>query len=109
MNKRLDLIKSIATSLFAICLSLSVNAQYKTKKYIKRNRKAPVVACGDDEIYARGLHCEGQKIFTGNSDGSMYYFNLEKDQVQLLFKQPGFTEMRDIERTGKWLLSLIHI
>lgn len=49
---------------------------------------------------------EGNKIFTGNSDGTLYYFNREKESVQMLFHLENFTEMRDVERSGKFILGI---
>jgi len=90
---------------FLVCVG-SAEAQYNTKKYIKRNRKAATMTCGNSTIYSRGLLVEGAKVFSGNSDGSMYYYNTEKEKVQLLFKLDGFVEMRDIERSGDFLIGI---
>ncbi|MFT5777934.1 MAG: photosystem II stability/assembly factor-like uncharacterized protein [Crocinitomicaceae bacterium] len=101
-----NLIRNI---LISFCFLLSIApafGQYKTKKHIKRNHKAPTMSCENAAIYSRGLLVEGNKIFTGNSDGSMYYFNLEKQNVQLLFKLDDFVEMRDIERSGSNLIGI---
>ncbi|MFT5860359.1 MAG: hypothetical protein ACI865_002472 [Flavobacteriaceae bacterium] len=98
--------RSILLSLAVVMCLPNAFGQYKTKKYIKRNRKAPTMFCGDQSIYGRGLLVEGEKVFTGNSDGSMYYFNLKKESVQLLFKLPDFKEMRDIERSGNYLIGI---
>ena len=98
--------QSILLSLAVLMCLPNALGQYKTKKYIKRNRKAPTMSCGNAAIYGRGLLVEGGKVFTGNSDGSMYYYNLKKESVQLLFKIPDFTEMRDIERSGECLIGI---
>lgn len=62
--------------------------------------------CGDSTIYSRGLLVEGEKVFSGNSDGSMYYYDIDKEKVNLLFKVDDFTEMRDIERSGDFLVAI---
>ncbi len=62
--------------------------------------------CEDRTVYARGLLVEGQRIFTGNSDGTLYYFNKEKETVQMLFHLDDFTEMRDIERSGDFIMGI---
>ncbi len=97
---------SILISLFCLLIAGNLNAQYKTKKYIKRNRKAPTMFCGNSTIYSRGLLVEGTKVFSGNSDGSIYYYNINKEKVQLIFKLDGFIEMRDIERSGNFLIGI---
>lgn len=80
--------------------------QYRTKKYIRRNRKAPTMFCDDRTVYARGLLVEDHRTFTGNSDGTLYYFNTEKETVQMLFRLEDFTEMRDIERSGDFIMGI---
>lgn len=80
--------------------------QYRTKKYIRRNKKAPTMFCDDRTVYARGLLVEDHRIFTGNSDGTLYYFNTEKETVQMLFRLENFVEMRDIERSGDFIMGI---
>ena len=62
--------------------------------------------CDDRTVYARGLLVEGDRVFTGNSDGTLYYFNIEKETVQMLFRLEDFTEMRDIERSGDFIMGI---
>ncbi len=98
-----NLKQNFLLSLFCLLLASSGFGQ---KKYIKRNRKAPVIAYGDSLIYGRGLLCEDTRIFIGNSDGSVYYMNLEKDRTQMIFKLPKFDEIRDIEMAEKSLIAM---
>lgn len=62
--------------------------------------------CDDRTVYARGLLVEDHRIFTGNSDGTLYYFNTEKETVQMLFRLENFVEMRDIERSGDFIMGI---
>ena len=62
--------------------------------------------CEDRKVYARGLLVEDHRIFTGNSDGTLYYFNTEKETVQMLFRLDNFVEMRDIERSGDFIMGI---
>lgn len=87
-------------------ISISTFGQYNTKKYIRRNKKAPTMFCNDRSVYARGLLVEDHRIFTGNSDGTLYYFNTENESVQMLFGLENFTEMRDIERSGDYIMGI---
>lgn len=80
--------------------------QYRTKKYIRRNKKAPTLFCEDKSVYARGLLVEDHRIFTGNSDGSLYYFNTENEKMDMLFHLDDFTEMRDLERSGGFIMGI---
>lgn len=98
--------KNIVLSLLCIALSTSCFGQYKTKKYVRKNKKAPTLFCENASVYARGLLVEEQRIFTGNSDGTLYYFNTEKETVQMLFHLDDFVEMRDIERSGDHIMGI---
>lgn len=62
--------------------------------------------CDDQSVYARGLLVEGDRVFTGNSDGTLYYFQLAKKTVQMLFRLENFTEMRDLERSGDFIMGI---
>lgn len=97
---------SIVLSILFLLISTVSVAQYKTKKYIRKNKKAPTLFCDDKSVYARGLLVENQRVFTGNSDGTLYYFNTEKETVQMLFRLENFKEMRDIERSGDFILGI---
>lgn len=80
--------------------------QYNTKKYLRRNSKAEHIKYGESSIYARGLYNDSNRFFIGNSDGSMYFLKMNTRKSQLLFKLPDFKEMRDIERSGNYLIGI---
>jgi len=85
---------------------MSTFGQFKTKKHIRRNKKAPTMFCGDKKVYSRGLLVEDHRIFAGSSDGTLYFFNTEKENVQMLFHLDNFVEMRDVERSGDYILGI---
>lgn len=94
-----------------IVLSLSVwffpaLSQHNTKKYIKRNRKAPTIHYGDSSIYSRGLYIDSTIMLIGNSDGSIYMMKPTWDKSRLLFKLNNFTETRDIEKSGDYFIGI---
>lgn len=91
--------------LSSLCLLLAF-LSYGQKKYTKKNRKVPVTTYGDSLIYARGLYNDSTRIFTGNSDGSVYYYNLSKEKSQLIFKMPDIDEIRDLEKSGSALIAM---
>lgn len=102
-----SLISGLIFSFICIAIgSISFAQNSKTKKYIKRNKKAPVIHYGDSMIYARGFYNDSTRLFLGNSDGSVYYFNLNKERAQLIFKMPKLDEIRDIERAGDHLVAM---
>lgn len=85
-------------------IATSINAQ--KKKYIKRNKNAVSYKYATNSIYARGLYADSQQLFIGNSDGSIFYLNLEKETSELIFKLPGLDEIRDIEKSGNHLIGM---
>lgn len=102
-----SLIRGSVISLLAISISTFVFSQNsKTKKYLRRTKKVEAIHYGDSAIYSRGLYNDSTRLFIGNSDGSMYYLNLDKEKPQLIFKMPKFTEIRDIERSGDHLIAM---
>lgn len=76
------------------------------KKYIKRNRKAPFISYGDSLTYSRGFYNDSIRMFIGNSNGRIYYFNLRKEKSQLIFNMPNVNEIRDIEKSGDHLVAM---
>ena len=107
MNRRRNSIANIGLSLLLCAIGFNGLSQYKTKKYIRKNKGPEIVDCDNEKIYARGLLSEGSKIFTGNSDGSLYYFNLEKESVNLIFKMDNIEEMRDVERVDDQVIAML--
>lgn len=91
--------------LSSLCLLLA-SLSFGQNKYVKKNRKVPVTTYGDSMMYARGLYNDSVRIFTGNSDGSVYYYNLDKAKAQLIFKMPDVNEIRDIEKSGSALIAM---
>jgi len=100
------LIRNTSISILFATIALYGFGQYSTKKYIKRNRKAPTVVYGDSNMYARGICVNGDRLFVGNSDGSIYYINLQKKKQELIFKMPHIDEIRDIELYGDQLIAM---
>ncbi len=88
----------------ALFLTLPSFAQ--KKKYLRRNADAPHISYGDSSIYARGIYNDSNRFFIGNSNGAMYYLRMDTRKSQLLFKLPDFTEMRDIEKSGDFLIAI---
>ncbi|MCH2224582.1 MAG: hypothetical protein MK066_07410 [Crocinitomicaceae bacterium] len=97
---------NFALSALTLVLFTQVNAQHKTKKYIRKNKNAQIISSVSGDFYARGIHAENEKVFTGNSNGSIYYFNLANKENQLLFQLSEFSEIRDLERTGEFLVGM---
>ena len=99
-----SLIAAISVSFFFFVFD--AHAQYETKKYIKRNKKAETIKYGDSTIYSRGLYIDSTKFLIGNSDGSIFMLKPGWTKSRLLFKLPDFTEVRDIEYSGKYYIGM---
>lgn len=106
MNNVKGSMLNFALSILVLVLCAPINAQYKTKKYIRKNKNAEIISSMGGDFYARGIHCEGQKVFTSNSNGSIYYFNIEKNKHQLVFELADLSELRDLERSGEYLVGM---
>jgi len=87
-------------------VSLCANSQSDTKKYIKRNKDAPIIFYGDSNIYSRGLYIDTGLIYLGNSNGSVFQHDTDTKEGELVLKFPNITEIRDIEQSGKYLYAM---
>lgn len=99
------LINALICSVF-LMFSMSVLAQSSTKKYIKRNKDAPITTYGDSNIYSRGVYIDTGLIYFGNSNGSVYQHDTDNGKGELVLKFPKITEIRDIECSGKFLYGM---
>ena len=99
-------IRNLIASCIFILIGGNTFSQHAGKKYIKRNRDATTIDYGDSLIYARGLYNDSTRIFIGNSDGSIYYLNLEKKNSQLIFKMKHVDEIRDIEKCDDYIIAM---
>ena len=100
------LMRNLISSILCVLVSTVALSQIKTKKYIRRNKDATTLFYGDSTIYSRGIYNDSTRLFVGNSNGAIYYINLEKNKVQLIFKLPDFDELRDIEKSGDHLIGM---
>lgn len=73
---------------------------------MKKNNKVETVNYGDSSIYARGLLFHENRLFVGNSDGSIYFLNQEKNESQIIFHQAKINEIRDIEYSGSKYIAM---
>lgn len=101
-----SLINVLVISSLVLFTSSNGFGQLFEKKYLRKNKNAESYAYGDSAVYARGVCSVKSKVFLGNSDGSLYFINtiLEKDQI--IFKQNGFTEMRDVEYVDNHIIGM---
>lgn len=96
----------IAGLIISILCSSSVFGQLRTEKYLRKNKDPETLIYGDSSIYSRSFYCDDKKIVIGNSNGAIYFKKWNSDEVTLLFKQPTFKEVRDLEYNGKFLVGM---
>lgn len=105
-NKEHFLMRNLINSIICVLIALSASSQFKTKKFIKRNKKAPTFQYDNSDIYARALYYEDGRLFIGNSDGSLYFYKVSTGKSQLIFNLPDFHEMRDIAVVNDKILGM---
>lgn len=89
--------KSVTVSCLFLLLSFHGHSQLFAKKYVRKNKDAPITQYADSGMYARGLYVDSTLLYIGNSNGAIYRYDTEKNTSFLLAKYPSFTEVRDIE------------
>lgn len=90
----LHLIKSLNLSLF-ICLAGQVYAQKQTH-LTKINQVAEVIQYTTRSCYSRAIIVMDNKVFLGNSNGSLYVYDIKTKESKDLMEAKNFQEMRDI-------------
>ncbi|MEJ6582729.1 MAG: hypothetical protein QNL61_08840 [Crocinitomicaceae bacterium] len=90
----------------SICFVSYCFGQDVLPKLVQKNENNKTYCYQESPIYARGILMDGTRLFIGNSDGSVYYFNTKTDESMLVFKLQSIDEMRDIEKSGEHILAL---
>ena len=101
-----SLIRNLINSTLFICIFFGVLGQSNTKKYIKKNKDAALIHYGDSSIYARGLFFQDNRLFIGNSDGSVFFMDATTKESQVIFKQKSINEIRDIEISDNNIIAM---
>jgi len=87
----------VIVSFFILTYSPDAQAQFVSKKYLRRNSNARVSTFGDSTLYARGIYVDSNYIFFGSSDGSIRRFDVTTQESRLVVKLAMRGETRDIE------------
>lgn len=98
--------RNLISSIALLSIIFGCNAQLKSKKHIKRNRKIESFQYGQKGIYSRGITFKNDRVFISNSDGSIYFLKKKLNESSLIFKMPNITELRDIEIVGDNILAM---
>ncbi|MBI2259156.1 MAG: hypothetical protein HYU67_09695 [Flavobacteriia bacterium] len=72
---------------------ITINSQ-NWEQYIE-NVPRKLLVYGPDTVHARGIFCANNKLFTANSNGHVYEFDLKKNKTKQWTVEP-FVELRDI-------------
>ncbi len=94
-----------AISLIILFLPFSFFSQ-KENKYQKKNNGAPVIQYTTDKCYSRSVKVRDSVLYTGNSNGALYAYDLRNGTSRNLMINKKFEEMRDIEFCGDHLFGM---
>ncbi|MCR9173951.1 MAG: hypothetical protein NXI10_15715 [bacterium] len=93
--------RSLTLVIVSFLLLTSINeCLAQTKKYIRRNRTAPIVIYGDSNMYSRGVYVDTSLLYLAGSDGSVIRYNAETDTSTRILKLARRGENRDIEASN---------
>lgn len=73
----------------------------QTKKYLRKNRTAPVTVYGDSNMYSRGIYIDSSLAYFASSDGSVIEYDSEEGKTKTVLKLARRGENRDIEVSNK--------
>jgi len=69
----------------------------RENKYQKKNNEAPSIQYTSDKCYSRSIQIRDSILYTGNSNGALYAYDLRDGSSNNLMINKKFEEMRDIE------------
>lgn len=92
-------------SLIILFLPYSFFAQ-KENKYQKKNNEAPIIQYTTDKCYSRSVKVRDSVLYTGNSNGALYAYDLRNGTSKNLMINKKFEEMRDIDFCGDHLFGM---
>ena len=89
--------RSLTLVIVSFFLLGNVSTSLAQKKYVRKNRTAPITIYGDSNIYSRGIYVDSSFIYFGSSDGSVIEYNAEEDKSKSVLKLARRGENRDVE------------
>lgn len=85
---------------------LSCFGQTEHENNVEQNEKKKSFCYEQSSTYARGLLIDKERLFISNSNGAVYYYNLQSHKNTLIFKLQSIDEFRDLEKAGNHILAL---
>jgi hypothetical protein len=92
-----------ATSLL---LALTFSSIAQGNKFQRRNENAPVIQYTTEKCYSRSVLVKDSVLYTGNSNGKLYAYDMRSGKTVNLLENKKFEEMRDIEFVGEHLFGM---
>lgn len=98
-----SLIKNSGISIFLLC---TFYVQGQNNKYTRKNSKAPIYTYCESKSYSRSIIVEGDYVYTANSNGSLYKYNMLDGSSLNLMQGRKLQEMRDLHLVGDYLIGM---
>jgi len=93
-------------SFFLLGFAFQSHSQFLSKKYLRKNRFAPIVTYGDSGMYSRGIFVDSNLIYFGSSNGSVIEFSLKTKKTRKLVQLGNKVETRDVEGSGNIIFAM---
>lgn len=93
-------------SLISLLIISNLTIGQKENKYTRANKSAAIYNYSADFSHSRSLLINDNKVYIGNSNGSLFVFNLSNNTTSDLMKGRNFEEMRDIALVNSKILGM---
>ena len=100
------MINLLRISGISVLLLSSFHAVSQGNKYQRKNSTAKVIQYSKEKCYSRSAVVKDGILYTGNSNGTLIAYHLEKDSAYNLMTNKKFEEMRDIGFSGEHLFGM---
>lgn len=98
-----SLLRSLGVSIILFS-AFVVNGQ--NNKYTRKNAKAPTYTYCEGKCYSRSIIVDGDIVYTANSNGALYKYNLKDGSRLNLMQGRKFQEMRDLHLVNNQLIGM---
>ena len=93
-------------SLVGIAFCLQNCSVVKEKELIQKNDNFTSIQYTDSTCYSRSLITDGRVIYTANSNGKIYSYNIHSEKKRTLNSNTQLEELRDISIVNKFIFGL---
>jgi hypothetical protein len=85
---------------------LAFNSYSQQNKYQRMNEETPIIQYTQQKCYSRSIIVRDSILYSANSNGTLYAYDLKKDSSYNLMTNKKFEEMRDIAFVGDYLFGM---